>query len=272
MSERTATKPPSAPKLGLIPQPGECRMTHPELDFSGRTALVVGGSSGIGNAIARSLHDHGATVHVWGTRAAASDYLESEGSQLQGLHYRQVDVSDGGAIAGAELGFDRLDTLVLSQGLVLYGRAEFEQASFERVVQVNLNSLMACCARVHPLLKASRGSIVIISSTAAFHATRGNPAYGASKAGAMGLTRTLADAWAPDGIRVNGVAPGMVPTKMTRVTTDSPKRVEAFCAQIPLGRLGTPAEIASVALFLASPMAAYMIGQTLIVDGGLTIR
>lgn len=247
-------------------------MPSDELDFSGRTVLVVGGSSGIGNAIAHSFRAHGAQVHVWGTRARASDYDPAEGSRLEGLHYRQVDVSDSAAIAGAELGFGRLDTLVLSQGLVLYGRAEFEQAGFDRVLQVNLNSLMACCTRAYPLLRASGGSVIIISSTAAFHATRGNPAYAASKAGAMGLTRTLADAWAPEGIRVNGIAPGMVPTKMTKVTTDSPRRVDAIRAQIPLGRLGTAAEIASVALFLASPMASYVIGQTIAVDGGLTIR
>lgn len=131
---------------------------------------------------------------------------------------------------------------------------------------------MNCCSRFHAQLKASGGSVVVISSTAAFHATRGNPAYAASKAGALGLTRTLGDAWAADGIRVNGIAPGMVPTKMTKVTTDSPRRVAAICAQIPLGRLGTPQDIASVALFLASPMAAYVIGQTLPVDGGLILR
>ncbi len=247
-------------------------MNASELDFSGRTALVVGGSSGIGNAIAQAFVAKGATVHVWGTRASAADYADVEDSRLEGLHYRQVDVSDSAAIARAEPDLDRLDTLVLSQGLVLYGRAEFEQAGFDHVLQVNLNSLMACCMRFRPLLQASSGSVVIISSTAAFHATRGNPAYAASKAGAMGLTRTLADAWAPDGIRVNGIAPGMVPTKMTRVTTDSPQRVAAIRAQIPLGRLGTTGDIASVALFLASPMAAYVIGQTLVVDGGLTIR
>lgn len=247
-------------------------MHAPELDFTGKVALVVGGSSGIGNAIAQAFRAKGAQVHVWGTRPSAADYADSADSSLQGLHYRQLDVSDSAAIAAVEPGFDRLDVLVLSQGLVLYGRAEFEQAGFERVLQVNLNSLMACCMRFHPLLKASAGAVVVISSTAAFHATRGNPAYGASKAGAMGLTRTLADTWAPEGVRVNGIAPGMVPTKMTRITTDSPKRVADICSRIPLGRLGRSDEIASVALFLASPMSSYMIGQTLAVDGGLTIR
>ena len=247
-------------------------MNCSELDFSGKTVLVVGGSSGIGNAIAQAFRAKGAAVHVWGTRSTAADYADNADSDLAGLHYRQVDVSDTAAIAAIDAGIPELDVLVLSQGLVLYGRAEFEQTGFDRVLQVNLNSLMACCMRFQPQLKSSAGSVVVISSTAAFHATRGNPAYGASKAGAMGLTRSLADAWAPDGIRVNGIAPGMVPTKMTRVTTDSPKRVEAICAQIPLGRLGRSQEIASVALFLASPMASYVIGQTLAVDGGLTIR
>lgn len=242
------------------------------LDFSGQQVLVVGGSSGIGNAIAQAFRSQGASVQVWGTRPTAADYAGIADANLAGLTYRQVDVADAAAIQAADTGTDRLDVLVLSQGLVLYNRAEFAQPGFDQVMQVNLHSLMNCCMRFHPQLKASRGSVVVISSTAAFHATRGNPAYAASKAGAMGLTRTLGDAWAPDGIRVNGIAPGMVPTKMTRVTTDSPKRVAAVQAQIPLGRLGTPGDIASVALFLASPLAAYVIGQTLPVDGGLTLR
>ena len=89
--------------------------------------------------------------------------------------------------------------------------------------------------------------------------------------GAMGLTRTLGEAWAVDGIRVNGIAPGLVATKMTKVTTDNPKRLEASLQGIPLGRLGTPADMAGVALFLASPLSAYVVGQTIPVDGGLIL-
>ncbi len=247
-------------------------MIASELDFSAKTVLVVGGSSGIGNAMAQAFRAKGATVHVWGTKAAAADYAGIADCDLTGLYYQQVNVSDSAAIAQASVPFTQLDVLVLSQGRVIYGRGEFEQAGFEAVMQVNLNSLMACCMGFHRALKARGGAVVIVSSTAAFHATRGNPAYAASKAGAMGLTRTLGDAWAVDGIRVNGIAPGLVPTKMTRITTDSPKRVDAARAGIPLGRLGRPEEMASVALFLASPMASYMVGQTLVVDGGLTIR
>jgi 3-oxoacyl-[acyl-carrier protein] reductase len=244
---------------------------HHRPDFSGATVLVVGGSSGIGNAIAQAFRTQGATVHVWGTRASPADYAGTEGSNLDGLHYSQVDVANFDAIAAWPVPFDRLDVLVLSQGLVLYRRAEFQTAGFRQVVDVNLNSLMACAEKFQPHLAAASGSLLIISSTAAFHATMGNPAYGASKTGAMGLTRTLGQAWAPLGIRVNGIAPGMVPTKMTEVTVKNPDRAEATLKRIPLGRFGSPQDMAGVALFLASPMAAYVVGQTLIVDGGLTL-
>jgi 3-oxoacyl-[acyl-carrier protein] reductase len=243
-----------------------------ELDFSGRTVLVVGGSSGIGNGIARAFLRKGAVVHVCGTRATPADYADSEDSHLAGLHYAQLDVSNLDHIERWQAPFQRLDVLVLAQGIVLYEKREFKSAGFRQVIDVNLNSLMACADKFHPLLKAAGGSLIVISSTAAFHSTRGNPAYNASKAGAVGLTRTLGDAWAPDGIRVNGIAPGMVATKMTRVTTDHPKRLESMLQNIPLRRLGTTAEMAGVALFLASPLAAYVIGQTIPVDGGLILR
>ena len=123
----------------------------------------------------------------------------------------------------------------------------------------------------YSLLAAAKGSLIIVSSTAAYHSTMGNPAYNASKTGAMGLTRTLGEAWAGDGIRVNGIAPGLVDTKMTRVTTSNPKRLEGAIERIPLKRLGTPADMAGAALFLASPLSSYIVGQTLIVDGGLIL-
>jgi 3-oxoacyl-[acyl-carrier protein] reductase len=121
------------------------------------------------------------------------------------------------------------------------------------------------------MLSAAKGSLIIVSSTAAYHSTKGNPAYNASKTGAVGLTRTLGEAWAEDGIRVNGIAPGLVDTKMTKVTTANPKRLEGAIERIPLKRLGTPADMAGAALFLASPLASYVVGQTLVVDGGLIL-
>ncbi|MCR9213426.1 MAG: SDR family oxidoreductase [Proteobacteria bacterium] len=242
-----------------------------DLDYTGKTALVVGGSSGIGNGIARSFLDRGAEVHIWGTRATAADYEDEDGSDLSGLHYDQMDVSDFEAIEAYEPPFDSLDILVLSQGTVIYRRGEFEMAGWRKVMDINLNSLMACSQKFHPMLAKSKGSLVIISSTAGFHATKGNPAYNASKTGAVGLTRTLGQAWATDGIRVNGVAPGLVDTKLTKVTTDNPKRLAATEAQIPLQRLGLPEEIAGAVLFLTSPLSSYVVGQTIIVDGGLIL-
>ncbi len=241
------------------------------LDFTGRRALVVGGSSGIGNGIARAFLERGAEVDVWGTRASAADYASEPGSDLSGLRYARVDVADDDAVVREAASFDRLDVLVLSQGIVLYRRGEYAMKGFRQVLDVNLSSVMACCTAFHGQLKACGGSAIVVSSTAAFHATRGNPAYAASKAGAVGLVRTLADAWAADGIRVNGIAPGFVATKMTQVTTADPKRLEAALHRIPARRLGTPQDMAGAALFLASPLAAYVVGHTIPVDGGLLL-
>ena len=242
-----------------------------ELDFSGKTAFVVGGSSGIGNGIAQAYRAHGATVHVCGTRARSSDYRKDDGSDLEGLAYTQLDISSPTAIASAQLPFARLDILVLSQGTVVYKRGEFKMDGFRKVMEVNLMSLMACAEKFYDMLKASKGALIIVSSTAAYHATKGNPAYNASKTGAVGLTRTLGQAWAADGIRVNGIAPGLVDTKLTKVTTENAERLKGALQGIPLHRLGTPADMAGAALFLASPLAAYVIGQTIVVDGGLIL-
>ncbi len=242
-----------------------------ELDFSGKSVLVVGGSSGIGNGISQAFRARGANVHVWGTRAAPEDYADTDGSDLTGLHYTQVDVADADRIETVEVPFKSLDVLVLAQGMVLYKRREFKTAAFRQVLDVNLTSLMACADRFYDMLKKSQGSLITISSTAAFHSTRGNPAYNASKTGAVGLTRTLGEAWAREGIRVNGIAPGFVATKMTKVTTDNPERLEHAVNRIPVGRMGTPNDMAGVALFLASPLAAYVVGQTIPVDGGLIL-
>jgi 3-oxoacyl-[acyl-carrier protein] reductase len=241
------------------------------LDFAGKTVLVVGGSSGIGNGIAQAFRARGAGVHVCGTRAAATDYAGVPGSDLEGLAYAQVDLADPAAIERWAPPFARLDVLVLSQGVVRYKRGEYEPTGFRSVVEVNLNSVMHCALKFQAALKAAQGALIVISSTAAYHATRGNPAYNASKAGLLGLVRTLGEAWAADGVRVNGIAPGLVDTKMTKVTTDHPARLAAALARIPLKRLGTPQDMAGAALFLASPLAAYVVGQTLPVDGGLIL-
>jgi 3-oxoacyl-[acyl-carrier protein] reductase len=241
-----------------------------ELDFKNKAVLVVGGSSGIGNGIAHAFAERDAAVYVWGTRATAQDYAGVEGSDLNGLAYDCVDVADRAQIAAAE-GPLALDVLVLCQGTVVYRRGEFEPEGWDRVMAVNLDSLMACAAKFHDQLAARKGVIIIVSSVSGYTSNRGNPAYAASKAGAVSLTKTLGEAWARDGIRVVGLAPGLVDTKLTKVTTEHPERLEGALRSIPLGRMGTPADMAGAALFLASPLAAYVVGQTLIVDGGLSL-
>ncbi len=198
--------------------------------------------------------------------------LPKSGSVLAGLSYCQLDFVMPNAVADFEPKLDRLDVLVLAQGTVLYKRGEYTTDGFRKILEINLASMMDCCLKFHALLKASRGAIITISSTAAYHATRGNPAYNASKTGLVGLTRTLGEAWAGDGIRVNGIAPGFVATKITRVTTENPDRLQGALERIPLGRLGTPADMAGAALFLASQLASYIVGQTIVVDGGLILR
>ena len=242
-----------------------------ELDFSGKQVLVVGGSSGIGNGIAQAFSVRGAHVAVCGTRAHAADYSSDEGSHLEGLDYAQLDVSNPQAIEQFKPPFEKLDVLVLAQGAVIYRRGEFEMDGFRKVLEVNLMSLMACATKFHAMLSTSKGSLIIVSSTAAYHSTMGNPAYNASKTGALGLTRTLGEAWAGNGIRVDAIPPrtGDTPSRAAAGAAD-PARRELMMNRIPLRRFGTVQEVAGLACYLASPQAAYITGQTVLLDGGLT--
>jgi len=242
-----------------------------DTDFTGRRVLVVGGSSGIGNGVAHGFRERGAEVHVWGTRASATDYDPAGGSDLSGLGYTCVDVGDPDAIDAAESPSDRLDVLILCQGTVVYRRGEFEREGWDRVMAVNLDSLMHISRKFRPQLSETSGSIIIVSSISGLKGNIGNPAYAASKAGAISLTKTLGQAFAADGIRVNGLAPGLVDTKLTKVTTQNQARLDGALATIPQRRVGTPEDMAGAAIFLASPLAAYVTGHTLVVDGGLSI-
>ena len=242
-----------------------------DLDFTGKRVLVVGGSSGIGNGIAHGFRVRGAEVHVWGTRAAAGDYSAAEGSDLKGLHYAQINVANFKELSTCQPPFESLDVLVQSQGFVRYKQAEYAKLGWDDVMDININSVMHVATKFKPMLSAAKGSIVIVSSVSGLQANIGNPAYAASKAGAISLTKTLGQAWARDGIRVNGLAPGLVPTKLTAVTTENEQRTEAVLRTIPLRRMGTPEDMAGAAMFLASPLASYVQGHTLIVDGGLTL-
>jgi 3-oxoacyl-[acyl-carrier protein] reductase len=239
------------------------------IDFTGRRVLVAGGSSGIGLGIARRFLAAGADVHITGTRADASAYPDGD---LDGLTFHQLDVAAPDSASSLAGEFTTLDVLVPSVGTVAYGGAEFDLETFRSVVDVNLNGVMALCTAFRPhLTESDEASIVVIGSTSSFIATPGQPAYSASKGALVTLTKSLAVAWAKHGVRVNGVAPGFVNTKLTSRSHDDPDVYDATISRIPLRRWGTPEEMGDATLFLASTMATYITGQMLLVDGGITL-
>ena len=162
--------------------------------------------------------------------------------------------------------------LVPSVGTVAYGGAEYDIDTFRQVIDVNLNGVMALCTAFRPhLTESDAASIVMIGSTSSFIATPGQPAYSASKGALVTLTKSLAAAWAKHDIRVNGVAPGFVNTKLTSRSHDDPDVYDSTISRIPMRRWGQPEEMGDAALFLASSMASYVTGQMLLVDGGITL-
>lgn len=214
----------------------------------------------------------GATVHVTGTRATADEYDEPD---LDQMTFHHLDACDDEAVLDCAEQFDQLDVLVVSVGTVRYGRGEFEMQAFREVIDVNLNGVMSLCSAFHPALCAggveSGASIVLIGSTSSFIATPGQPAYSASKGALVTLTKSLAHAWARNGIRVNGVAPGFVRTKLTERSHEDPTTYDATIERIPLRRWGGAEEMGDAAVFFGSTMSSYVTGQMLLVDGGITL-
>jgi 3-oxoacyl-[acyl-carrier protein] reductase len=232
----------------------------------GKAALVTGGSQGIGHATAAALLATGADVTVTGTRPILADYDEP----LAGVRYIRADMKVAGDRLTLANAVDRLDILVNNAG---GGSAnEFAQDEFEAVIDLNLNSVMDLSMRLFPKLKASGGAIVNVGSLASFLAIKEGPAYTASKAGLLGLTRALADKWATEGVRVNLVAPGFIQTRMTARMRGNDELEKRLLKAIPMRRWGQPHEIAEAILFLASPAASYITGQSLAIDGGLLLR
>jgi 3-oxoacyl-[acyl-carrier protein] reductase len=235
-------------------------------DFSAKTVLITGGTQGIGLAIANGFRQAGAYVHITGTRSEPELYEDD----LSQFTYHSVDFADPIATQRLASEFPNLDVLINSAGTA--GRDEHEPAGFRRTIEVNLIAPADLSFALFPTLKASRGCIVNVGSIASFLSLRHTPAYTVSKTGLLGLTRTMADRWAIEGVRVNLVAPGFVDTRMISEITRSPESLARLTGHVPSRTLGQPEDVAHAAMFLASPEARYITGQSLVIDGGMMLR
>lgn len=241
-------------------------------DYSGAHVLVTGGTSGIGGGVAQAYKAAGANVIVTGTRKSPDDYQDED---LTGFGYRQLDVLNNDEVTRVARSIPKLDILVNSAGVAWpKGGAEvqYEPEHYEIGVQMHLTSVYRMCHGCLPALQQSKlpggASILSIASMASFFAIEVVPGYGGGKAGLVQMTKTLGLAWARHNIRANAVAAGLTVSRMTRYMMDHPEMIDPTLARTPLGRVGDPHDIAGACLFLSSAAAAWMTGQTVVVDGG----
>ncbi len=236
---------------------------------SKRKILVTGGSSGIGAAIAQVFASNGDLVVATGATKEEVERAQVQ-SESTAISFQELDVRDGNAVQACIDEIDSLDVLVNCAG-VIRRNAEHEPEVFADVIDINLNGSMRVCTAAREKLKQRKGCIINTASMLSFFGGGLVPGYSASKGGIAQLTKSLAIAYAPDGIRVNAVAPGWIATQLTQALQEDPQRSEAILSRTPLGRWGEPADVAGPVLFLASDAARFVTGVVLPVDGGYLI-
>jgi 3-oxoacyl-[acyl-carrier protein] reductase len=242
-------------------------------DLTGKGALVTGASGGIGAAVAKALHAQGANVAISGTRKEKLDALATELGDR--VHVLPCDLRDRAAVVklaeDAEKAVGQVDILVNNAGIThdnLFMRMKDEE--WDDVINVNLNSVFVLTRGIlRGMMRRRYGRIVNIASISGVFGNPGQANYAASKAGLVGMTKSLAREVASRGITANAIAPGFISTPMTEVLT--PKQVEMIAAAIPAQKFGTPDDIASAVVFLSSQESGYVTGETMHINGGMVM-
>jgi 3-oxoacyl-[acyl-carrier protein] reductase len=242
-------------------------------DLTGKTALVTGATGAIGDAIARALHKQGATVAISGTRREALDTLAGELGER--VHVLPCDLGNAeqveALVPAAEEAMQKLDILVANAGVNKDNLfVQLKDEDWDKVIAVNLTATFRLTrAAVTRMMRRRWGRIIGISSVVGFTGNPGQGNYTASKAGMVGMLKSVAAEYARRNITANCIAPGIITSAMTNKLND--KQREAIMSRVPMGRLGTPQDIAAASVYLASEEAAYVTGQTIHVNGGMAM-
>jgi len=241
-----------------------------DFDFGGASVLVTGGSNGIGLGIARAFAEANARVTVTGRRGSAADY----DSDLAGFEYRCAEMTDKEGLAALADSFESLDVLVNNAGASLMAENEWEPEVFERAVSLHLFASFRLAVLLKDRIARSAieggGSVLNMASMSAYRAVTVVPGYGAAKAAVVQMTKNMAAAWGEENVRVNATAPGLILSKMTEGMQGTPFEAPEI-ERTPMKRWGTPEDVAPLYLFLASPLAKFITGQTICVDGGQSV-